>query len=78
MLHQHDGTHDGFASQLLAVGQGLRGELALGLLPALLIEASSKHAILGGFTPACVLLRLYPALVWRHAFAIFLALGCFF
>jgi hypothetical protein len=34
----------------------LRGKIALGLLLALLVEASSEHAILGGFSSAYVLL----------------------
>jgi hypothetical protein len=34
----------------------LRGEVALGLLLALLVEAGIEHAILGGFALACMLL----------------------
>jgi hypothetical protein len=66
LLHQHNGTHSGFATQLLIVGQGLCDEVALGLLPALLVEAGNKYAILGGFTLVCALLRL-AALVRHHA-----------
>jgi hypothetical protein len=56
LLHQHDGVHDSFASQLLVVGQGLRGEVALRLLPTLLIEAGSVRSIFDGFASACAFL----------------------
>jgi hypothetical protein len=55
-----------FASQLLAVGQGLRGEEPLGLMPTLLVDSDHVLTILDGFTPASVLLRLDPPLIRRH------------
>jgi hypothetical protein len=34
----------------------LCGEVALGLLPTVLVEAGSEHAVLVNFSPACTLL----------------------
>jgi hypothetical protein len=77
LLHQHDGTHDGFASQLLAIGQGLHVEVALGLLQVLLVEVGSEHMILGSSLSAYALLRLDPALVRRHVLRQLPRLGLF-
>jgi hypothetical protein len=66
LLHHHDGVHDGFASQVLAVGQGLGGEEPLDLLPLLLLESGRVLAILNGFAPASALLRLDSPLCRRQ------------